>query len=1165
MKQLWNDGWYFVKLPSHSTLEQMDAAVMTPVVLPHDWLISQSQDLYESSDGWYRKEFEVREELAEKSWIFSFDGIYMDAEIYLDRELLKIHRNGYTSFHIQPDLWKPHETSDAGTRPDVSGKHEILVHVRYQSPNTRWYSGAGIYRDVRLSVLPETHFIPDGFRVDPWREEGYWNLSVSAEITAPYGSCPVVKAKLLDEEGNAAAEIEMKTVRESDTADSPVLTAAGIISLGEVRAWSLDDPYLYSLILELEGEEECIPVGFRQVDLSADKGLFLNGKHVKLHGVCLHHDLGLLGAAFHEKAALRQLLWMKRMGVNAVRTSHNPPARQFLDLCDRLGILVIDEFTDMWEISKTEYDYARFFRDSYKEDVADWIRRDRCHPSVVFWSIGNEIPDMHVSAQGVYWTKTLAEEVRLHDDRHAAVTFGSNYMPWEGAQKCAEVIGIPGYNYAERLYDKHHKEHPDWIIYGSETASVVFSRGIYHFPIEQEILSEEDLQCSALMNSNTSWGAQDLPKMLSDDLNTPYSLGQFIWSGIDYIGEPTPYHTRNSYFGQMDTACFPKDSYYFYQAMWTEKPMIHIGVYWDWNEGQLIDVPVMTNADAAELFLNGMSMGIKKVDRSDAGKALPVWKIPYEKGILRAAAYDEEGRVLVEETISSFGEPVSIVLSYEIPQIKASDLSQGDLIFVTASVKDAMGRTVENASDRIHFSVEGPVVLLGLDNGDSADKDGYKVESKRLFSGKLLAAVAVKGEAAENETIKIIASGSRLESAELIIPVTLSLRDRPVPTCGWEREQPSEELCLARRIELKALGSTNLTPNHPAVSFAARFLPDTAMDQKITFRVVNAHGVDVPWANAEITGKVQWNGKDAVCVQVNCSGDGDFYLRASACNGYVHPRILSHLELHAEGFGRKGPDPYCFTAASLYNEKEGTITSGNEKGISFSREEFSAVGFTGVDFGPVGADAVTLPVFCLDDDPCLIQLWDGAPSKGGVLLQVLHYQKKSIWNVYQEEVFLLDEPLQGIHDIWFAMERKIHLKGFTFRRRANAFGYHAAPDADRIYGDSFRLEKEAVYEIGNNVSIVFETLCFGDREKCVLALDGSTPLPMQPVNVYLRSEGAEESRTMCWFEHRKERGKQFFELDIPKGICSLSFVFLPGSRFDFYGFEIMEAKNNEEF
>jgi beta-galactosidase len=259
----------------------------------------------------------------------------------------------------------------------------------------------------------------------------------------------------------------------------------------------------------------------------------------------------------------------------------------------------------MWELSKTPYDNARFFPETYPLDVASWVRRDRCHPSVILWSIGNEIYDMQASDRGQYWTKMLMDEVRRHDTRHAAVTFASNYMPWEGAQKCADIIKLPGYNYAERYYAVHHAQHPDWVIFGSETGSLLASRGIYHFPMKETILSEEDLQCSALLNSNTSWGAQDLRKMLVEDRLNPYTLGQFIWSGIDYIGEPTPYHTRNCYFGQTDTACFPKDAYYFYQAMWTDAPMIHIGIYWDWNEGQLIDVPVMTNGAAAELFLNG--------------------------------------------------------------------------------------------------------------------------------------------------------------------------------------------------------------------------------------------------------------------------------------------------------------------------------------------------------------------------------------------------------------------------------------------------------------------------------------------------------------------------------------------------------------------------------
>jgi beta-galactosidase len=291
----------------------------------------------------------------------------------------------------------------------------------------------------------------------------------------------------------------------------------------------------------------------------------------------------------------------------------------------------------MWERSKTTFDYARFFGEWAEKDVASWIRRDRCHPSVIMWSIGNEIYDMHADKRGTTVTRFLADQVRIHDpERHAAVTFGCNYMPWEGGQRCAEYVDAVGYNYGEKLYEEHHREHPAWVIYGSETASLLSSRGIYHFPIEKNIMAEADQQCSALGNSNTSWGATDLKRMIIDDMKNPFSMGQFIWSGIDYIGEPTPYHTRSSYFGQADTACFPKDPYYLYQSCWTREKMIHIGVSWDWNPGQLIDVPVFANGSRVELLLNGDSLGSQSLDLRSPERSMAWWQLPYGPGTLEA-------------------------------------------------------------------------------------------------------------------------------------------------------------------------------------------------------------------------------------------------------------------------------------------------------------------------------------------------------------------------------------------------------------------------------------------------------------------------------------------------------------------------------------------------
>ena len=1122
MRVLWNDDWRFALLPLNSQRRDVANAALRPVLLPHDWLIENTDDLYASGDGWYLKTF-TADPAPDTVTLLDFDGVYMDADVLLNGEAIRTHRYGYTPFFA--DL-------TGRLRP---GENEIAVHIRHQSPNSRWYSGAGIFRDVHLLTLPRRHMVPDGFQVNTARRDGAWVLSVRAEISEPGGALPF--ASLADREGNVLAKGGMAACPGGAEIE---------FTLSGITPWSVEAPCLYALTLTLGAQTETLRVGFRETAFTPDRGFFLNGRPVKLHGVCLHHDLGALGAAYRQSAARRQLRVMREMGVNAIRTSHNPPARRFLDLCDEMGFLVMDELYDMWELPKTPYDNARFFPETYPEDVASWVRRDRCHPCVILWSVGNEIYDMQASERGQYWTKTLMDEVLKHDARHAPVTFASNYMPWEGAQKCAEIVKLPGYNYAEKLYAAHHEAHPDWVIYGSETASLLASRGIYHFPISEDILSEEDLQCSALMNSNTSWGARDLRKMLCDDLNTPYSLGQFIWSGIDYIGEPTPYQTRNCYFGQTDTACLPKDAYYFYQAMWTDLPMIHIGVTWDWNEGQLIDVPVMTNGAFAELFLNGVSLGRKAVDRFDAEACLPLWRVPYAPGELCARAYGADGKLLCEAVRRSFGDPLSLRLAAENGQT----VQKGDIAFLVVSALDSQGRAVENAADRVRVRIGGPGVLLGMDNGDSTDRDGYQVTSRRLFSGKLLLMVGAR----DVGKITVRVTGEGLQSAETVlaaVPGDPNEEARAFPDLCWENSP--ENSVFIRRIDLKPLSPTLLTPANPAVSFRVSCLPENAVRQEIRYRITNAQGVDMPCAKIEQAGGL---------LTVTALGDGSMYLRASAGNGYPHPRVLSAIEITASGFGPMGLDPYGFIAGALYDRHEGEIGAGNEKGVAFARDGESAVGFSSVDFGPVGSDEITLPVFALNGEMYRIKLWDGMPGDGGALIAELPYQKPSIWNVYQPETYRLPAPLRGVHTLAFSMNEKIHLKGFSFTRQSRALRLNRAADADQLYGDSFEKEGGAVKRIGNNVTLRFENMAFEEAGDMCLLLEGETPLPANQISLRITNGAGDALTAACAFQ-KSERACQHFRVPVPKGLCTVDFVFLPGSSFDFYSFRFAPLSENE--
>lgn len=1122
MEQRLNDGWLFAKLPNGSTLCDARKADFQPVDLPHDWLIWQAEDLYESADAWYIRTLDIRDCADDMERILYFDGVYMDCDVIINGETVCTHPYGYTAFYV---------SLKGKVHP---GDNELMVHIRHLSPNSRWYSGSGIYRDVLLLTLPANHLVPDGVMLDTEQETDHtWLVRFSAETAGEDGAA--FRCAAADPRGMIAAEEEGKS-------------AEGKISccfrIHDGKAWSPETPDLYTLMVEYGTERKQIRFGLRSVLMDPEQGLFLNGRHIKLHGVCLHHDLGALGSAFHEKAARRQLALMKKMGVNAVRTSHNPPASRFLDLCDEMGLLVADEAFDMWERSKTTYDYARFFKQWAADDVAAWIRRDRVHPCVIMWSVGNEIYDMHADARGAEVTRFLSEQVRIHDpNRHAAVTFGCNYMPWEGGQRCAAYVDAVGYNYGEKYYEPHHRKHPEWVIYGSETASLLSSRGIYHFPIEQSIMSEADRQCSALGNSNTSWGATDLKQMLIDDLKNPFSMGQFVWSGIDYIGEPTPYQTRSAYFGQADTACFPKDPYYLYQSFWSDGTMLHIGVSWDWNPGQLIDVPVMTNCCEAELFLNGRSLGRKQRDATRPEACVPLWKIPYEPGELKAAGYDREGKRVCEESRFTPGDTDHFRLCPENEMLAGDGW---DLAFVAVIAEDKHNHPVDNARDYVRVTVEGGGCLMGTDNGDSADPDGYKSACRRLFGGRLLLIIGSTGSGGD---VVITLEDRQGRKARLTLPVAPAARVSGTSRLQRIPDAPLKETVAIRKIEIIPEGSTRLSPENPECSFRTLIHPKGAPCSGVRWQVTNETGIVTPYAAlTEDDGK----------VTVRADGDGRFFLRALWGEREGEADLISQIELSAEGIANPALDAYSYLSAGLYDLSSGEIGAGNEKGIAFSREGESMIGFSRIDFGDSGSDRITADIFALNDDLYEMDIFDGNPDDGGCLIQTVGYRKPCIWNVYQSETWTLRKRLTGVRTLCFRMKDKVHMKGFRFEKQEKAWLCHEASGADTVYGDSFRKEGASVRGIGNNVTLCWDGMDFGEGGDALLEIDGSTDLPVNTIMIRIRKEDGTETAETAEFTGNGGQ-KQSFRIRVPSGPCSVRFVFLPGSRFDFHRFVFRKA------
>jgi len=1148
-KQLFNDGWQFTKQPLNTPLSVINDSQTqwSPVDIPHDWLIYNTHNLYETGEGWYRKSFVPQADTLSNRIAIRFEGVYMDSTVYVNDVEVGEWKYGYSTFEF--DI----------TELLSQGENEIKVRVVHQSPSSRWYSGAGIYRNVWLKTMPSTHLVSDGIYISTSKEADRWVVEVETETVASAangeGDEPLTPATdfkivhtIMDQSGTIITTAEQHISTSTD-----VQIDSQSLYVQSPALWDIENPALYSLKTELVAvgtviQEEVQTFGFRTIQFDSNDGFFLNGNYVKIFGVCQHHDLGSLGAAVNKAALRRQFNQLKEMGVNAVRTAHNMPAIELMELADEMGMLIQSEAFDMWERPKTKYDYARFFKEWAEKDVASWIRRDRNHPSLIMWSIGNEIYDTHAGERGQELTRILQDMVHAHDPKgNASVTIGSNYMPWENAQKCADIIKLAGYNYAEKYYDQHHKEHPDWIIYGSETASTVQSRGIYRFPHAQSILADDDEQCSSLGNSSTSWGARSTEACITDDLNATYSLGQFLWTGHDYIGEPTPYSTKNSYFGQIDTAGFAKDSFYIYQASWTDykkNPMVHIiPSYWDFNEGQLIDVRVCSNAPKIKLFMEGTSLGTFDINRTKSDQLLGKWQIPYRKGTLKAVAYDENGAVIAEDTRRSFGDASKMILTADKTELVADGR---DLIFVEISMVDADGIPVGNANNRVEVSVQGAGRLVGLDNGDSTEYDSYKGTSRKLFSGKLLAIIAAK---LEPGTISMEVTSNGMEPQKL--KFTALPCEKPEGISAFTENTPSKPIMEipVRKIALVSDAGNRMNENLTQMSVKAEIFPPEATYQDVTWRVTNQAGIDSTIASIET------NGREAVITAI---GDGKFQLRCMSNNGSGKIRLISQLDFEITGLGQAQVDPYTFISGGLYDASKGELSNGNERGVATSRDGESHVGFRHVDFGEYGSDEFTIPLFALDSAEFPIEIWEGMPDEeGSQMLSVVTYQKESRWNTYQEETYKLPRRLKGVTTLCFVLRRKVHIKGFIFKKLQKAYQQLGAKENNRIYGDTFTVTADAIEEIGNNVTLEYDNMDFGTQGFSKLVICGRSPIEKNTIHIRFEGAGG-EVKQLAEFTYSQDYAEREFALDSVTGLQKVSLVFLPGCRFDlkWFRFEV---------
>ncbi len=1140
--QMLNNGWEFAETALGT--EYSESLPWEPVTIPHDRLIYNTNDLYKDFTGWYRRKLTVPNDGNRTS--LRFEGVYMDSKVYVGGVLAGEWKYGYTTFELDiTDLL--HE-----------GENLLTVRLDHRSPNSRWYSGAGIYRNVWLRRFGPVHFLPDGIYVSA---DTTGNITVTAEVELPE-DMPVGDLELCtviyDGRGEKLLVRSDGCIAADKSTLSPVLVREGCrysvttqtLHLNDPKLWDIYSPNLYTCEVMLlksaeDGSEDGVLLdcgrtvfGFRSVKMTPDKGFFLNGRQLKLHGVCEHHDLGALGAAVNRSAIRRKLKKLREMGVNAIRTSHNPPAVELMELADEMGFLILDEAFDMWEMPKTEYDYARFVKEWRERDVAAWVRRDRNHPSLIGWSIGNEIYDTHASERGQEITSILNALVKQHDPRgNGFITIGSNFMSSENARRCTDILKIAGYNYAERLYDEQHADHPDWCIYGSETSSVVQSRGVYHFPFSEPILTEDDEQCSALGNSAPGWAAKSWEACIIPDRDREYCAGQFIWTGFDYIGEPTPYSTKNSYFGQFDTAGFAKDSAYVFRAAWTDyrtAPFVHIFPYWDWSEGEQIDVRVASNAPRVELFLNDEKVAEGDFDRAHGDKITLDTTLTYTRGELLAVAYDENGSEIARDVRRSFGDTAELRMTTDRT---SAPVGSGELFFIEIAAYDKYGEHVANANDRVHVEVTGAGKLIGLDNGDSTDYEQYKGTSRRLFSGKLLAIVAPDTKAG---AVCVKLSSPTGITSELELEVTdghadegFTANTHTVPEC------PDDMTDIpVRRIDLSP-AHREFTPERREITVSFRCLPENASySGEVDFRITTVNGID---SNCAVIKERREN-----AVVLEARGDGEFYLRALCKNGTERYHVLSAVRFTASGLGSAMTDPYEKVMGGLYTLSGGNVTVGLKHGAGIGTGG-GWFGFEGVDFGTVGSDTVTIPLFANYSTPVRIRVYDGTPENGE-LLGDLEYALEPKWLTYQPMTYKLSKVLRGVHTLSFASDLGYDVEGFVFERRAKETAELPAGTAMNIYGDAYTVEGDEVTGIGNNVILDFGEFDFAEPPK-TLYITGRSALPLNSVNVIFTCADGEK-RMLCEFEQADEYTERAFEVSGISGVQSVSFVFLPGSSFD---------------
>ncbi len=773
-----NKGWLFARfgpMPDGTTKEEppglekqdLDDVSWRRLVIPHDWgiegpfradLPSNTGKLPWAGIGWYRKHFRVSSDYRGERFFFDVDGAMSHAKVWLNGHYLGEWPYGYASFRLE-------------MTPHIRFDRENVLAVRLDNPqnSSRWYPGGGIYRNVWLVKTASVHAAHHGIFVTvPKVSKDGATLHIAADIDNQSDSSAKVVVRMeISEVGKGAVAASSPGIdilipaRQTGKCETE-------ISVGSPRLWSLESPNLYNARTSVRRNGEVVDenetvFGIRTADFSPDSGFVLNGRRIRINGVCNHHDVGLLGTAVNEAALKRQIRLLQEMGCNAIRTSHNPPAPELLDLCDRMGMLVLDEAFDCWEAGKTPNDYSTLFKDWHDRDIRAFVRRDRNHPCVIAWSSGNEIREQ---SDG-----NLSQKLRAifrSEDPTRPVTAACD-NPDAGFNGFQNSVDVFGYNYKPHLYAKFHEANPLKPLYGSETASCISTNGEYQFPVSEDKLKGfSNRQVSSYDLYAPYWATIPDVEFEGQDKN-PFVAGEFVWTGFDYLGEPTPFgddtcQSRSSYFGILDLCGFKKDRFYLYQARWRpDLPMAHILPHWNWPErvGQITPVHVYTSGDEAELFLNGQSLGRKRMQPYQY--RLRWDEVKYAHGELKVIAY-KDGREWASDVVTTTGGAVRVELSTDRTEF---DADGRDLSFVAVKIVDKDGVMVPTAGNLVRFKVNGPGIIAAVGNGDPTDHGSFQSDRSKGFHGQCLLIIrSIEGKGGQ---IRLTAESDALSSGSIVI------------------------------------------------------------------------------------------------------------------------------------------------------------------------------------------------------------------------------------------------------------------------------------------------------------------------------------------------------------------------------------------------------------